>query len=435
MSSEVLIRLAGASKTYPLQRQPGAELAARLLGRAASTAHRHALHPVDLEVRRGEAVGIVGLNGAGKSTLLQLAAGVLSPSAGQVEIKGRVAALLELGSAFDLEAPGWVNIGLYAATLGVSAAEIERRRDCIIDFSGLRDFIHAPVKCYSTGMQVRLAFSVATAVDPDVLIIDEALSVGDGVFAKRSFDRIMELRQRGAALLLSSHALFHVDLFCQHTLWLHCGAVRASGETPMVLPRYQEFLDQQSRSSGPAAASAEPMPPLASGSAVDDPANQDPANQDPQDPAISFELAPTEHSVRLISAKVSWNGQAADGLTVPSALGLLAVDFEIQATAEEPSPRAAVVLSSEAGRILGSALSPKGAFEIQAQQGHGRLRFEWADAPLNRGRYRIGVYVLCSQGRFVYAWSDPHAQLQVQHDGPHQGAWILPGQWLAPHRV
>ena len=155
MSSEVLIRLASASKTYPLQRQPGAELAARLLGRTAPTAHRHALHPVDLEVRRGEAVGIVGLNGAGKSTLLQLAAGVLSPSAGQVHIKGRVAALLELGSAFDLEASGWDNIALYAATLGVSAAEIERRREGIIDFSGLRDFIQAPVKSYSTGMQVR----------------------------------------------------------------------------------------------------------------------------------------------------------------------------------------------------------------------------------------------------------------------------------------
>lgn len=430
MSSEVLIRLAGASKTYPLQRKPGAELAARLLGRAATTQHRHALHPVDLEVRRGEAVGIVGLNGAGKSTLLQLAAGVLSPSAGQVEIRGRVAALLELGSAFDLEANGWDNIALYAATLGVSAAEIERRREGIIDFSGLRDFIHAPVKLYSTGMQVRLAFSVATAVDPDVLIIDEALSVGDGVFAKRSFDRIMELRQKGAALLLSSHALFHVDLFCRNTLWLHRGAVRASGETSMVLPRYQEFLDQQSGTSAPAAAVLDQAPPLAGGAA---PQHQAPQQQGPEDQAAAFELAPTEHAVRLVSAHVSWNGHAADGLAVNSAQGLLAVDFEIQATAEEPSPRAAVVLSSETGRILGSALSPEGAFDAQAQQGRGRLRFEWADAPLNRGRYRIGVYVLCSQGRFVYAWSDPHAQLQVQHEGPHQGAWVLPGQWSAPH--
>ena len=422
MSSEVLIRLAGASKTYPLQRQPGAELAARLLGRTAPTAHRHALHPVDLEVRRGEAVGIVGLNGAGKSTLLQLAAGVLSPSAGQVHIKGRVAALLELGSAFDLEASGWDNIALYAATLGVSAAEIERRREGIIDFSGLRDFIQAPVKSYSTGMQVRLAFSVATAVDPDVLIIDEALSVGDGVFAKRSFDRIMELRQKGAALLLSSHALFHVDLFCANTLWLHQAAVRAWGPTGQVLPRYQEFLDQQS---GPGAAPSTAATPSSTTSPAPDAVSAEEAS-------AAFELAATQNAARLIAAHITVDGKPCDPDSAIAEPSVLAVDFDIQATPEEPSPRAAVVLSSDTGRILGSALSPEGAFAPDGPQGRGRLRFEWHQPPLNRGRYRVGVYLLCHEGRFVYAWSDPHAHVQVEREGPHQGAWVLPGQWSAP---
>jgi len=172
MSSEVLIRMAAATKSYPERPRPARELLARLWGRSHAQHHRYALQPLDLELHRGEAVGIVGLNGAGKSTLLQLAAGVLSPNQGQVTLNGRVAALLELGSAFDPEASGWDNIDLYAATLGLPSGFIEAQRESIIDFSGLRDCIHAAVKSYATGMQVRLAFSVATAVEPDVLIID-----------------------------------------------------------------------------------------------------------------------------------------------------------------------------------------------------------------------------------------------------------------------
>jgi lipopolysaccharide transport system ATP-binding protein len=427
MSSELLIHMDGAAKSYPQRPRPARELMARLWGRSHAQHHRYALQPMDLELRRGEAVGIVGLNGAGKSTLLQLAAGVLSPNQGRVTLSGRVAALLELGSAFDPEASGWDNIGLYAATLGLPGGFIEAQREAIIDFSGLRECIHAPVKSYSTGMQVRLAFSVATAVEPDVLIIDEALSVGDGVFAKRSFDRIMALRQRGAALLLSSHALFHVDLFCQKTLWLHGGAVRAWGDTPSVLPRYQEFLDQQA---GPIAAAA---PRAAEGSST---SSAEPAaavsDSAPADAPRTFELAPTADPARLIGARVGLDGVTGAELQGRTGAGVLSVTFDIQASPAEIAPRAAVVLSSETGRILASSLSPPGAFVASGQAHRGTLRFEWVHPMLNRGRYRVGVYLLCAQGRYVYAWSDPHAHLQIEHDGPHQGAFILPGQWQAP---
>jgi lipopolysaccharide transport system ATP-binding protein len=419
MSSELLIHMDGAAKSYPQRPRPARELMARLWGSSHAQHHRYALQPMDLELRRGEAVGIVGLNGAGKSTLLQLAAGVLSPNQGRVTLSGRVAALLELGSAFDPEASGWDNIGLYAATLGLPGGFIEAQREAIIDFSGLRECIHAPVKSYSTGMQVRLAFSVATAVEPDVLIIDEALSVGDGVFAKRSFDRVMALRQKGAALLLSSHALFHIDLFCERTLWLHQGQLRAFGDTASVLPRYREFLDRlgtgESDSAPPKTLSPEQMKPLP---AVDA-------------DILMFELAEDRDPAQLLGARVFYNGVQGAELSGLAGSGVLSVEFDIRASAMEISPRAAFVLSTETGRILGSALSPSGAFRPMGPDGRGMLRFEWSQPPLNRGRYRLGVYLLCGQARYVYAWSDPHAHLEISHDGPHQGALLIPGQWSA----
>lgn len=428
MSSEVLLSLEDVAKTYPVDRQPTRELLGHLLGRPAAGRHRHALHPLSFEVRRGESVGIVGLNGAGKSTLLQLASGVIQPSSGRVSLKGRVAALLELGSGFNPEASGWDNIHLYAATLGLSRAQIDERRESIIDFSGLREFIHAPVKTYSTGMQVRLAFSVATAVDPDLLIVDEALSVGDGVFAKRSFDRILQLRERGTALLLCSHALFHVDLFCQRTLWLHGGRIRAWGETRQVLPAYQEFLDQSSQ---PAPA---PTPGATDASAGAAPtAASAPAPAAIPAGSLGQPLAPADQAelARLLRATVTVDGQGGAELPVLAGQSSLRVVFEVQASPGEPSPRAAVVLSSESGRIIGSTLAPAGCFTRQDEAWRGRIVFDWPALPLNQGRYRVGVYLLCAQGRYVYAWSDPHVHLNVSHEGPHQGPWLLPGQWAA----
>lgn len=438
MSSDVLLTLRDAGKTYPVRRQPGRELLGHLLGRSGPPpGHRQALHPVSLEVRRGESVGIVGLNGAGKSTLLQLASGVLTPSQGSVHLKGRVAALLELGSGFNPEATGFDNIFLYAATLGMPRDQIERRLDDIIDFSGLRDSIHAPVKTYSSGMQVRLAFSVATSVDPDILIVDEALSVGDGVFAKRSFDRIMALRERGTALLLSSHALFHVDLFCQRTLWLDRGRVRACGDTKIVIPQYQEFLDQLAQPGAAPGALAEsglPATPaldtVASGdtpSPAAPPADVEEASEHrPMVQAAQADLA------RLIRATVQLDQAQGSEMTGQGGHSRLQVRFEIQASAEEPSPRAAVVISNETGRILGTSVSPPGAFQAHEGVPHrGVLAFELPDLPLNHGRYRVGVYLLCAQARFVYTWSDPHAYIQVGHQGPHQGPWLIPGHWSA----
>ena len=446
MYSELLLSLLGAGKSYPVRRQPARELAAHLLGRARQADQRAALQPLDLQVHRGESVGIVGLNGAGKSTLLQLAAGVLSPTTGQVQVRGRVAALLELGSGFNPEATGRDNIYLYAATLGLDRATIDERRQGIIDFSGLRDFIDAPVKTYSSGMQVRLAFSVATSVDPDVLIVDEALSVGDGVFAKKSFDRIMALRERGTALLLSSHALFHVDLFCQRTLWLHQGHVRAWGDTKAVVPQYQDFLDQLATTPAQAGAatpsSTTPASPTAQVARVhtDQPqaastwpstAAQGSAEAHEPERRTLVQAAQADLA-RLLSATVELDAQQAATMSGQGGHSVLQARLHIQASPEEPSPRAAVVISSDSGRIIGTSVSPPGLFIAQDAQGRGHLCFSLSELPLNQGRYRVGVYLLCAQARFVYVWSDPHVHIEVGHKGPHQGPWLIPGQWSAP---
>ncbi|MHB1411438.1 MAG: ABC transporter ATP-binding protein, partial [Acidovorax defluvii] len=167
MSSEVVLQFTEVSKTYPPQRTPLIQLWNQLRGRHGTTEGSfHALKPLSLQIKRGQSLGIVGLNGAGKSTLLQLAAGTLTPSTGQVVSRGRVAALLELGSGFNPEATGRENIYLYAATMGMGRSQVADRIDSIIEFSGLRDALDMPVKTYSSGMQVRLAFSVATSVDP-----------------------------------------------------------------------------------------------------------------------------------------------------------------------------------------------------------------------------------------------------------------------------
>ena len=165
----------------------------------------NALTNASFSLKKGEVLGVIGQNGAGKSTLLQLIAGTLTPSQGTLQVNGRVAALLELGAGFNPEFTGAQNIKMYGMLMGLSEQEVEERFDEIVAFSGIEAFIDQPVKTYSSGMFVRLAFSIATSVDPDILIIDEALSVGDGAFARKSFDRIMSLREKGVTIIFCSH--------------------------------------------------------------------------------------------------------------------------------------------------------------------------------------------------------------------------------------
>jgi lipopolysaccharide transport system ATP-binding protein len=197
-----------------------------------------ALHDVSFSVRRGEAFGVIGRNGAGKSTLLQILAGTLAPTAGECAIRGRVTALLELGSGFNPEFTGRENIYLSGAILGFSRAEMDAKFEGITAFADIGAFIEQPVKTYSTGMLMRVAFAVAISVEPDVLIVDEALSVGDIVFQQKCSRRLRELVEAGVTLLVVTHDLSFVLNTCQRAMWLDRGCVRFLGEAGACVREY-----------------------------------------------------------------------------------------------------------------------------------------------------------------------------------------------------
>jgi len=199
-----------------------------------------ALRNVSFNLGEGESLAVVGRNGAGKSTLLSLIAGLAEPTSGKVQVNGRVAALLELGSGFHPELTGEENLRLNASLLGISKARTEELHDAIVDFADIGDFIREPLRTYSTGMMMRLAFSVAINVDPDILIIDEVLAVGDQAFQEKCFKRIREFRSRGKTLLFVSHSSPLVRVMCDRALWLSHGEVAMDGPADEVLEAYAD---------------------------------------------------------------------------------------------------------------------------------------------------------------------------------------------------
>jgi homopolymeric O-antigen transport system ATP-binding protein len=204
-----------------------------------------ALDNIDFSVPKGETFGVIGENGAGKSTLLKILAKTLKPSSGHLAINGRSAALLELGAGFNPEFTGEENIYLNAYLLGLSKSDIEKNKARIIDFSELGDFIKRPVKTYSSGMNVRLAFSIATCVNPEILIIDEALSVGDQHFQKKCIDRMMHLREDGKTILFCSHSLYLVQELCNRSIWLKNGGMEMIGKTAGVINAYNDWMREK----------------------------------------------------------------------------------------------------------------------------------------------------------------------------------------------
>jgi ABC-type polysaccharide/polyol phosphate transport system ATPase subunit len=248
-TQETLVVARELRKTYRVFTRPIDRLLEALTRRPR---HRpfHALQNVSFEVARGESLGIIGENGAGKSTLLKVLARVTAPSSGTAEVSGRTASILELGSAFHPEMTGRQNISLNAAMLGLNQDEINIKTPDIIAFSELGDFIDQPVKCYSTGMLMRLGFSVATQVEPDLLIVDEALSVGDGYFQKKCMDRLQDFAKSGGTILFCSHALYYIAAFCKRALWLKDGRIEELGDVHEVIRAYERFLMAKSGEAG-----------------------------------------------------------------------------------------------------------------------------------------------------------------------------------------
>ncbi len=250
-AQDLAISVRGISKLYQIYDSPGHRLRQfimprirRIFGLPVRSYFRefHALHDVSLEVARGEVVGIVGKNGSGKSTLLQIVCGTLSPTDGQIETYGRVSALLELGSGFNPEFTGRDNVYMNAALLGIPAEQLGPKLDDILEFAGIGDFIDQPIKTYSSGMVLRLAFAVAINVDPDILVVDEALAVGDEAFQRKCFSRIEELKRGGRTILFVSHSAGSVIEFCDRAVLLDGGDLIMQGVPKAVVAQYQRLL-------------------------------------------------------------------------------------------------------------------------------------------------------------------------------------------------
>jgi lipopolysaccharide transport system ATP-binding protein len=244
--TDLAVRADRVSKTYRVYESAGDRLR-ELVFRRPRHREFHALSGVSFELARGQALGLVGENGAGKSTLLKIVAGTTRATSGSIERLGAIASILELGMGFHPDFTGRENARMNAALLGLNGPAIRRRLPEIRDFAELGEFFDRPVRTYSSGMVLRLAFAVATHADADVLIVDEALAVGDGYFQKKSVDRITEFHRKGGTLLFCSHALYYVALLCDAAIWLKNGAVAAQGAALPVVRRYEAFLQEKER--------------------------------------------------------------------------------------------------------------------------------------------------------------------------------------------
>jgi len=244
MSSDAAISVRGLSKAFPIYNKPHHRLLQMVMPGPKERWYRefHALRDINVDIARGETVGIVGRNGSGKSTLLQLICGTLTPSVGDIRVNGRIAALLELGAGFNPEFTGRENVFLNATVLGLTHAEIVEKFDAIAAFADIGEFIDQPVKSYSSGMYVRLAFAVAINVNPEILVVDEALSVGDEGFQRKCFARIDAIRDSGATVLFVSHSASTVVDLCDRAILLDRGELLTSGTPRHVVSRYQKLL-------------------------------------------------------------------------------------------------------------------------------------------------------------------------------------------------
>lgn len=240
---EPIIQIHNVTKTYNLYEKPADRLKEALsVVRHSYHKEHHALKNVNLDICKGESVGIIGTNGAGKSTLLKMITGVLKPTEGSITVNGKISALLELGAGFNMEYTGIQNIYLNGTMMGYSREEIKKRVPAIVEFADIGEFVEQPVKTYSSGMFARLAFAVAINVEPEILIVDEALSVGDTRFQVKCIDKMKELKSMGTTILFVSHATEQIKRFCNRAVWMEHGAVKMDGESSQIVDLYENYM-------------------------------------------------------------------------------------------------------------------------------------------------------------------------------------------------
>jgi lipopolysaccharide transport system ATP-binding protein len=421
------IEAVGLGKAYRPHASPGARLRAALTHEPVPGDSFWALRDVSLQVRKGESLGVIGCNGAGKSTLLQLLCGTVAPTTGSVRVDGRIAALLELGAGFNPDFSGRENVLLNGPLLGLGRAQILEQMDSIIDFSGIGEFIDQPVKTYSSGMFVRLAFSLATSVQPDILVIDEALSVGDGGFARKSFDRILAMKERGTTILFCSHSLYQVEAFCDRVLWLDHGHVMGLGASHAVVRDYTLFL------AGPGGDTPAPSPAPADITSTPGASDTDVVTEAAPSQLETVATQPgtvTPGHARIRRVTTSLDGVASTRLAMTPGQGSLRVVIEFDSDPALPMPTAGMTFELANTMILSSVVSrTDGVALTRDAQGRGTATIEFDALQLRKGEYHIGAYLGSENAIHLYSEAPRICLLTVADSRPEPGLVDLPHRW------
>lgn len=432
MNADIAIRAEGVGKCFSLFEQPSDRLKQLLWGRWRNYSRDFwALKDVSFEVCRGEVVGLVGRNGAGKSTLLQMVCGTLLPSVGSLQVTGRVAALLELGAGFSPDFSGLENVYMNAAILGLSRAEVDAKLDDILAFADIGAFIAQPVKTYSSGMFMRLAFAVATSVDPDILVIDEALSVGDGAFSRKSFDRIMALKDGGATILFCSHAMYHVQALCSRAFWLEGGRLRMVDTAARVTSAYETALVVNSGAGLRNDAGANTTAGVPDISRANDAVFEvSDVNAVAEVASTSAVFAVPKGSGRIKHIEATSDGHRGRELVIHSGESTLRVRVDFAIDPALASPSIAVGIVHDNGHMISSAGSANDAFALTHNaDGYGSVEIVFEKLALLRGDFRVDVYLACERGLHCYEFIPDAVRLRVVQTGLAQGYASLPHHW------
>lgn len=402
MSSDapIALRVSGLGKAYRIYDRPADRLKQMLLGRLGRSWGREfwAVAGLDLSIRRGESVGVIGRNGSGKSTFLQMVAGVVPPTCGEIDMRcSRVAALLELGAGFNPEFTGRENLFLNGAILGLSSAEMKGKVDEILAFADIGDFVDQPVKTYSSGMLVRLAFAVQAAVEPELLIVDEALSVGDVAFRNRCMQRVHRLQAAGTTILFVSHDLGMVQTLCSRAVWLDGGRVRADGDPVSVC---QDFYAHALGVAGVQ--------------------------------AVDGLMVAQQDTGKAVFTRVAVAGAGGSGGVVRCGDDL-AISFSLRAIEDLPEAAFAVsIYRADGDWLIGQTSREAGVFwpaRRASEVAEGRIVLR--NVALAPGDYRVALAAYDKQLNVCYALTDLTASFSVRSSFPTWGKIVHACQWQA----
>ena len=388
------LKVQGLGKEYRLYDSPRQRLKALLSGRSYHRSH-WALQGVSFELQRGQCLGVIGDNGAGKSSLLKMMAGTMQPSVGSIARVGRVTAILELGAGFHPDFSGRDNLYFGGSLIGISNAQMQQLEASIIAFSELGDAIDRPVKTYSSGMSVRLAFALVTAVEPELLIIDEALAVGDQHFQKKCIERIMAFRHNGCTILFCSHSPYHIRHLCDVALWLDGGQVQAFGPTEPVLGAYEMHTRLRNRQD--ALDDADDLP--------DDGADGNPAEASaPAVAAPAPEPAPDDGlSARIMSVTLADLGELVQGQG-PALLNSrdLVATITVRGLGDERPNVGFMIEQSKGVGITSLATHEEGAAPQRLANGLWQSVLTFPNLPLHSGEYVVSAFLFDHSGLVVY---------------------------------